>query len=192
MRVFLAVFPPAASQSLASHAIEALRGAGDGVSWVKQENLHYTLRFLGDIGEDGARRVSEAADEAATGLDAFDATLGGAGAFPRARGARVIWLGLSAGAEPFIALAKRVEASLARRGFEPEGKGFEPHLTLGRVRVPTRDWSDAFQAMPSFAKEPAARFLVNAISCVESTLSPKGSVYRIYHRAELGRPGPTS
>jgi 2'-5' RNA ligase len=185
MRVFLAVFPPAASQSLAGRAIEALRGPGDGVSWVRPDNLHYTLRFLGELGQDGARRVREAADEAVKGLEAFDVTLGGAGAFPRAKGARVIWLGLTSGAEPFVAMAKRLETALARRGFEPEGRGFAPHLTLGRVREAERDWTDTLAALPSLASEPASRNEVRAISCVESKLSPKGSIYRVWHRAEL-------
>lgn len=185
MRVFLAVFAPAASQRLAARAIESLRALGDGVSWVKPDNLHYTLRFLGELGKDGARRAGEAADEAVKGHAAFDVTLGTVGAFPRGRGARVIWLGLAEGAEPFVALAKRLESSLARRGFEPEARGFTPHLTLGRVREPAHDWTDALAATPSLAADPAARFTVNAISCVESTLSPKGSIYRVWHRAEL-------
>jgi len=185
MRVFLAVFPPVASQTLAARAIESLRAPGDGVSWVKPDNLHYTVRFLGELGKHGARRVQEAADEAVRGHQAFDVTLGDLGAFPRPRGARVIWLGLAIGAEPFVALAKRLETSLARRGFEPEGRGFAPHLTLGRVREPSRDWSETLAAQPSFASDPAARFTVNASSCVESTLSPKSSIYRVWHRAEL-------
>ncbi len=61
MRLFLAVFPGAAVQRAAHAAGEALRKPGDGVSWVKQENLHYTMRFLGDVGADGARRAAEAA-----------------------------------------------------------------------------------------------------------------------------------
>jgi 2'-5' RNA ligase len=187
MRVFLAVFPPHESQGLAARVIEAMRGPRDGVSWVKPDNLHYTLRFLGELGRDGARRAQEAADEAVQGVATFDVALGGAGAFPRARGARVIWLGLNEGAEPFVALAKRLESSLARRGFEPEERGFEPHLTLGRVREPVRDWTDTLAAVPSLAAEPAARFPVHAISCVESTLSPKGSIYHVWHRAQLGK-----
>jgi 2'-5' RNA ligase len=189
MRVFLAVFPPPATQALAARAIDALRRPGDGVSWVKPDNLHYTMRFLGELGEDGARRVGEAADEAARSLTAFEVTLGGAGGFPRARGARVIWLGLEQGAEPFVVLGKRLETALARRGFAPEGRAFTPHLTLGRVREPSRDWTDTLAALPPVATDPAASFTVDAIACVESTLSPKGSIYRVWRSAALGRQG---
>ena len=64
MRVFLAVFPPRSAQTLAARVTDALRRPGDGVSWVKPDNLHYTLRFIGEVGDDGARRVAEAAPQA--------------------------------------------------------------------------------------------------------------------------------
>ena len=94
MRIFLAVFPPPAAQQLAYDVIEMLRKPGDGVSWVKKENLHYTLKFLGEIGDDGLRRVSEAARTAAAAVPAFDAELGECGAFPHGAGAKVLWMQL--------------------------------------------------------------------------------------------------
>lgn len=189
MRLFLAVFPPRATQALAAGAIDALRRPGDGVSWVKPANLHYTLRFIGDVGADGARRVAEAAREAAGGLAPFDVVLGGPGAFPSPRGARVLWIGLSAGADPFRALAKRLEAALEKRGWERERQAFHPHLTIGRVRQPGRDWTEALASAPGLAGDPAACFRVGGIACVESTLSPQGSVYRVVEMAPLQAPG---
>ncbi|HKQ57087.1 MAG TPA: 2'-5' RNA ligase family protein, partial [Candidatus Eisenbacteria bacterium] len=66
MRIFLAVFPPAEAQDAAARLVERLRGDGDGVSWVKRDNLHYTLRFMGELGESGLERVTVAAREAAS------------------------------------------------------------------------------------------------------------------------------
>jgi len=96
VRLFLAVFPPPATRALALRTIDTLRRPNDGVSWVKEDNLHYTMRFIGEVGEDGARRVQEAADEAAAPVAAFDAALGELGAFPNPRKARVIWIGMAA------------------------------------------------------------------------------------------------
>lgn len=188
MRIFVAVFPPAESQALAAGLIDTLRRPADGVSWVKPDNLHYTFRFLGELGEDGARRVGEAVFEAAAAVPAFEAVLGAPGAFPSARAARVLWLGLSAGEEPFRALARRLEKTLARRGFAPEGHPFAPHLTLGRVRNPGHDWGLALSAAGSLAAFPAARFPVRALAVVESTLSPKGSIYRVRQEGVLPPP----
>ena len=139
MRLFLAVFPPPGVQRAAYAAIEALRRPGDGVSWVKPENLHYTMRFLGEVGEDGARRAADAATESAAKSRRFDAALGPLGAFPSARRARVIWVGMSEGAEALVALARDLDRALEKRGFGGADKPFSAHLTLGRVRDPHTD-----------------------------------------------------
>jgi len=184
MRLFLAVFPPAEVQHAAFGLVEALRRPGDGLSWVKPENLHYTLRFLGELGEDGARRAAEAATEAAAKSREFAAALGGLGAFPNPRRARVIWVGMSEGGEALVALAQDLDRALAKRGFGAPDKPFSPHLTLGHVREPHRDWTAAL-AEPRPA-DPASCFTVDRICVVESQLSPHGSIYTVRAEARLG------
>jgi 2'-5' RNA ligase len=184
MRLFIAVFPPADVQRAAAETIEAIRRPGDAVSWVKPDNLHYTMRFIGEVGEDGARRIAEAARQAAASRPAFDAVLGGAGAFPNPRHARVLWLGMTAGAAELVALAEALETALERRGFEPEGRRFSPHLTLGRVRDPQEDWTPRLAAAPSI-DAARARFRVDRLCVVESRLNPKGSIYTIREAAPL-------
>jgi 2'-5' RNA ligase len=187
MRLFFAVFPPPAVQQAAFALATALRRDGDAVSWVKRDNLHYTLRFMGELGESGARRAAEAAAEAAAGIAAFDAVLGGLGAFPNPRRARVLWAGLAAGAEPLQALAAALEAALRRRGFDRADQRFTAHLTIGRVRDPRADWTERLSAVP--APDPAlARFRVDRLLLMESKLSPKGSTYTV--RAEGVLPPP--
>ncbi len=184
MRLFLAVFPPEPVQRAAHAAIEALRRPGDGVSWVKRENLHYTMRFLGEVGEDGARRAAEAAAEAAAASRAFAATLGSLGAFPDARRARVLWVGMSEGGPALEALARDLERALAARGFGKADHRFSAHLTLGRVRTPGPDWTAKLAAV-SVAGE-AASFTVDRLCVVESKLDPRGSIYTVRAEARLG------
>jgi len=184
VRIFLAVFPPRATQALAASAIDKLRRPGDGVSWVKKENLHYTLRFIGEVGADVAGRIGEAAREAAAAHAAFGVALGPPGAFPSARRARVIWLGLVRGTEPFAQLAASLESVLVRRGFEPEEREFSAHLTLGRVRERGRDWTADLVAASS-PDGAAARFAVESIAVVESKLSGGGSIYTVLEEAKL-------
>lgn len=181
LRLFLAVFPSPEAQAAVARACEALRSPGDGVSWVKRENLHYTLRFLGEMGEDGARRAGEAAREAAADHPAFGAALGAFGCFPVASRARVVWVGLAEGDAPLRALAASLEAALQRRGFSLADKPFASHLTVGRVRVPA-DWSAKLAA----AKAPEARFAVDRVRLMKSTLSPRGSLYEVVREARLG------
>ncbi len=185
MRIFLAVFPPPAVQAAVHTAAESLRRPGDGVSWVKRENLHYTLRFLGELGADGARRVQEAASEAAATGRPFAAALGSLGAFPNPRRARVLWAGMTAGAEPLTALARALDSALARRGFEAPDHPFSAHLTIGRVREPRADWSEPLAAVE--VDPAAARFTVDRLCVVESKLSPRGSTYTVVHEAPLAR-----
>ena len=182
MRIFLAVFPSPDAQEAAARVIERLRKPGDGVSWVKRENLHYTVRFLGELGESGLARVSEAAREAVAGQRRFEAALGATGAFPNARRARVLWLGLSEGAEALADVAHAVEQALRRHGFERADRGFTSHLTLGRVRERDQDWSERLAGVSA---DPSPRFPVDRVTVVQSTLSPKGSIYQVRAEAML-------
>ena len=187
LRIFLAVFPSPAAQQTAATAIEALRQPGDMVSWVKPDNLHYTVRFLGDLGEDGARRAAEAAIEAIEDHTAFGARLGAPGAFPNPRKARVLWIGLAEGGERLVALARSVEAALERRGFEKERRRFEAHLTIGRVREVGGDWTGPLERAAAVLAEAgeAGRFRVDRVVTVHSQLSPKGSIYTVRAEARL-------
>jgi len=192
VRLFLAVFPPPAAREAAHAAGQALRRAGQAaasVSWVKAENLHYTLRFLGEVGEDGARRAAEAATAAAAAVPAFDARLGGLGAFPNPPRARVLWIGLSEGAEALTALAQALDRALKPRGFGAPDHPFSPHLTLGRVRDAGGNWSEALGLTPA-PEGTHARFAVDRLCVVESTLSPRGSIYTVRVEAPLPRRAP--
>jgi 2'-5' RNA ligase len=182
MRIFLAVFPSAEAQRAVHAAAEVLKRPGDGVSWVKRENLHYTLRFMGDLGADGLSRVTEAAEEAAKSGAPFAAALGALGAFPGARRARVLWVGMTEGDERLTAVARALEAALARRGFDRADHPFSAHLTIGRVREPRADWTERLAAV---RVEPAPRFTVDRLCVVESRLSPHGSTYTVVHEARL-------
>ncbi len=181
MRLFLAVFPSPPAQRAAHAAGASLARPGDGVSGVKLDNLHYTMRFLGEVGADGARRATEAATEAAAAERRFEAALGALGAVPDARRARVLWLGLAEGGEALVRLARALERSLRSRGFEPADKPFTAHLTLGRVRTPGTDWT---AKLAGVTPEPV-RFAVDRLRVVESELSPQGSRYTVRHEAPL-------
>jgi len=183
MRLFFAIVPPPVVQRAAFAVIRSLREDGDGVAWVKEENLHFTLRFLGEVGDSALGDVARAAREAVAGHAAFDAALGAVGAFPSPRRARVLWLGLAEGAEPMTALAASLADALGRIGFAKEERPFSSHLTIGRLREPQGDWTER---LPAAAPEPAAvAFRVDRIALVRSQLSRGGSVYTVMDEAVL-------
>ena len=181
MRLFIAVFPPPATQTAAWRAAEPLRtGRGDPVSWVKPDNLHYTMRFLGEVEDAQAPRAAEAMREAAAAHARFGAALGGFGAFPTARKARVLWIGMLQGAEAMRLLATSLENALKKQRFERADQPFEPHLTLGRVRMPG-DWTTRLIDAPAVE----ARFQVDKMVLVKSLLGGGGSRYELIGEASL-------
>ena len=152
----------------------------DAVAWVRKGNLHYTMRFLGEVDEAGAERAATAMREAAASRPRFGAALGGFGAFPSAKHARVLWIGMLQGAEPMRLLASTLDESLVRHGFEAAEESFEPHLTVGRIRAPG-DWTARLIDAPTVE----ARFQVDRLKLVKSVLSPGGSRYETMEEAAL-------
>jgi 2'-5' RNA ligase len=123
---------------------------------------------------------------ATASVSPFTAALGAPGAFPASKKARVLWLGLSVGAEELVALARAVEGALERSGFGRAERPFAPHLTIGRVRAPGRDWGAVLAEAARADTRPPLEFPVRRVVVVHSTLSPKGSVYRVSAEAPLG------
>ena len=180
MRLFVAIFPPPDVQQAAHRAADPLRASRGAVAWVKHQNLHYTMRFLGEFDDAGAQRATAAMREAAASRPRFGAALGGFGAFPSAKRARVLWLGMLQGAEPMRLLASALEEALAKHGFDAAEQAFEPHLTVGRVRTPG-DWTARLIDAPTVE----ARFSVDRLRLVQSTLGGGGARYETVAEAEL-------
>ncbi len=179
MRAFVAVFPPPEVQTAAvAGAIETVRSlAGarpdDTLRWTKPENVHLTLKFLGEIREEILEDLCAVLEEVCARYVPFDAGLAGLGAFPSAQRARILWAGVSGvGSGRLRSLAADLDAALASLGFEREKRAYMPHLTLGRVRGRPLTFG-----LPSSA-EGDLGFRVQRVELMESTLTPIGAVYR--------------
>ena len=182
-RTFLGVFPPPGVVERVADALEQVRQAGDGVGWVKSANVHYTLRFLGDLEPAGVEAAVRAAQRAAAATKRFRIALGAPGVFPDARRPRVLWLGASEGAQALTGLARVLETALMTENFGRADKPFAPHLTLGRVR----DTADGAKVSARFLAGvfPRDGFEVGELVVVRSTLDPRGAVYEPIERAAL-------
>jgi RNA 2',3'-cyclic 3'-phosphodiesterase len=184
VRSFVAVLLPEAVRARVAEAAAELRERAESVAWVREENLHVTLRFLGSVDETTLGRVREALAEAAARLAPFRLALGGFGAFPSARAPRVLWVRLTAGAEPLVELHARLEVALARRGVPPEGREFHPHVTIGRVREP-RDVAEVGELLGGTGA-PLGESRVEAVHLMRSDLHPEGARYGVLAREALG------
>jgi 2'-5' RNA ligase len=184
-RTFVAVFPPAAVAEAIDAALQRVRRQGDGVSWVRAANVHYTLRFLGDLSASRVEAACRAAAAAVVGMPRFEVALGAPGAFPDLRRPRVFWLGAAQGGEPLTLLARSLAVALEREGFAADDKPFVPHLTVGRVRESGARKAGESAARLAAEAFPQAAFPVGELVVVKSTLSPGGSRYEPLARCPL-------
>jgi 2'-5' RNA ligase len=179
VRAFVAVFPPLEVRKKALGAARNLP-LGDRVRWTRPENVHLTLKFLGDIREGIVDDLCAALREVCERHTPFDARLAGLGAFPSARRAQVLWTGVGVGSDRLRSLAAEIDGALAPLGFKRERRPYAPHLTLGRIRGRPSSLD-----LPLDAKEKL-EFRVRRVELTESTLTERGAVYRTVRAFGLG------
>ena len=132
IRAFLAVpLNDAMRARYAAHHAEALRRYPK-LRWVRPENVHVTLRFLGESSEETLERLRAVTQPALSRLKPFQLSLGAPGAFGPRPQPRTLWIGLEKGAEEMKALAGILEAIARNLGFEPDEKPWSPHITVAR------------------------------------------------------------
>lgn len=134
LRAFLAVDIVEGIRDRALQLMRSLADVGTGVKWVEPENLHITLKFLGDINDVQAWEVSQSLEPIVASQSRFNVTLKGLGAFPALNRPRSLWVGLIEGEAAVKALFDDVDAKLRELGYPSEQRRFHAHLTLGRVR----------------------------------------------------------
>lgn len=177
-RVFIAIELPSETRASVAAHVARLRAAVPGVraSWPRPENLHLTLKFLGEMTPAKAVALKDAASRAALHSQSFTLALSGTGAFPPSGNPRVLWLGIE---DPSGALLARLhwqlEEECAMAGFAREERRFHPHLTLARIRAPqgARRLAESHQQTGFERME----FTVSDILVLRSELSPGGSRY---------------
>jgi 2'-5' RNA ligase len=188
MRAFLGIGLPAGVRDTISSAIETVRGLRAPVSWVATENLHITLKFLGEMKPDQVRLVEETLRVVATGIPPFSLTAEGGGAFPGTRNPRVLWVAFLEPLELVRQLQQNMENALSGAGFPREDRPFNPHITVGRIRGPLPPaWGERFVKALSgrrFGVVPVSSFTL-----YESRPGPGGVVYTPRCELRLEDPG---
>jgi 2'-5' RNA ligase len=164
---------------------QQLARTGARVKWVEPQNLHVSLLFLGDLDERDILPVCRAVEEAASHEGPFPLRVSGVGAFPTPRRPKVVWAGVTDGADPLRRLYGRLEAKMLDLGvYRKEERGYTPHLTLGRVKGE----ADGFKLTPELPKLLAwdgGRTVVNEVVVFSSELRKDGPEYTVLARGEL-------
>lgn len=163
-------------------AIEPIKKDGTNVRWVSEENLHITLKFLGDSAPDIIPAVKSVLKQTAAKRQPVNVEVDGLGAFPNAARARVVWVGITKGAAELKALSRDIEKSLEHLGFEDENR-FKAHITLGRMKRPS-DGSLA-RAIDE-GTGCLGVFTASKIDLMKSDLGPAGARYESLASFALG------
>lgn len=188
IRSFIAVDLPDALNTALEEASHQLQEAlsGSPVRWVPVNNIHLTLKFLGDVSEKNIRVLQTIVQTEAANHKLFEISVGGFGMFPNAARPRVLWVGVEAPDE-LMSLQRRIDMETARLGYAPDQREFNPHLTFGRV---SRNASPAqVRKISDILKKHKIGFLgaarIETVTLFRSDLSPDGAVYSKISTASL-------
>jgi 2'-5' RNA ligase len=180
-RAFIAVCLDGRTRAAVAALVERLRPLSRAVAWVPSQNLHLTLKFLGEQSDGRLGEARVGIEEVAAARAPFTLTLHGLGAFPGMERPRILWVGVAEGALAIRALQSEVESALERRQFTPESRPWHPHLTIGRVFDPRRWRRDASPALRESiaraASMPFGTLEVSRVALMRSDLSPSGARY---------------
>ena len=155
-RLFIAVPVPPSALDACRALLDGVRvgPAARGARWVRTENLHLTLRFLGEVAPSRVPEIADAIAAAVGGRSPFEVVLAGAGAFPSVARPRSLWIGIDSGTSGLAGLVDALEGPLAALGWPSTGGPFRPHLTVGRTdAVPVAVGSATAGALMTAARD---------------------------------------
>ena len=188
LRAFIAIeIPPEIKKAIATSIANLHNGAGRAVRWVATENIHLTLKFLGEISPASVELLSQALQAECDQHAPFDITVSGLGCFPNSHRPRIIWIGLNIPPE-LNRLQHRLETATARMGYAIEDKPFSPHLTIGRIREQATpvELGNIHDALEKLQVGSLGTFTVQAVHLFKSDLKPAGPEYTCLFSARLG------
>ncbi len=173
MRLFVGIYLEAGLLKEVLHFINSVSKNYGFLKWTSSENLHFTLKFFGEVPSSRLADIKQALNQAASQNESFELQLGEAGCFPARGIPRVIWLGVTEGDRQLIKLANSINTACFGYGFLKEDRPFSPHLTIARVKNGSPDFKFFAPGIKFTGKSTVEKFLL-----IESQLYPTGPVYR--------------
>jgi 2'-5' RNA ligase len=175
-RLFVAIRPPASVRQL----LLAAMGGISGARWQSDDQLHLTLRFIGEVDRHMGEDIRAALG--AVHHPSFALTLNGIGCFDRRGFPDAVWAGV-APHEQVKALHRKVDAALLRVGVPPDERAFHPHITIARLSRSAGPIGNLLEEAGGLAS-PA--FTVDSFALFESDLTHEAAVYSVVERYPLG------
>jgi len=154
------------------------------IRWLRKENLHLTLKFLGNIAESQVEPITAALRHPLGLFSPCTISAKGLGVFPDFRRPKILWVGLTG--DQLVQLAAEIESALMPIGFTPENRAFTPHLTIGRWREGSRPVKNLRQEIDSLNDFEFGACAVRQIVLFQSVLKPEGASYSELKTIQLG------
>jgi RNA 2',3'-cyclic 3'-phosphodiesterase len=184
IRAFIAITPPTTLQQTVAEVRQVFQRLSLPWRWVTPEQIHLTLRFLGNVSEEAVPSLLQAIEQAAQGQTAFALRARALGCFPHPARPRVLWVGLDDPSQALERLNEHLTVALTPLGFPPENRPFHPHLTLARVQNMGRS-SQLFPMLQTYQDRDFGEFLVTQVHLVQSQLQRGGALHTILRSVTL-------
>ncbi len=186
MRTFIAIELPQEIKGSLSRLQGELKATGADVKWVAPQNIHLTLKFLGEVDDKKLEKIKEAIDGLAKETSKFQVCITTLGAFPKIDSPRVIWMGIEAGDKETKEIAAVLEERLAEISIPKEDRPFSSHITIGRTRsaLNRQKLVEELKNKTGLGGEKL-EFYAGKITLFKSTLTPKGPIYETLKEANL-------
>lgn len=182
MRLFVGIPLPQDVLEGLRPLLEDWRNNVGGVRYVEPENLHITLKFIGEVDVRRVERIAALLD--AVAFTPFTVRLEGMGAFPSVEHPRVVWVGIRDGFDRIVEISAEVDRLLSAEGVPRESRAFHPHVTIGRVKGQSRAVSEKIK---EYCGCSFGTFVVERFVLYRSTLTPDGPVYEELRSYGVGK-----
>jgi 2'-5' RNA ligase len=156
---------------------------GADVKLVEPENIHITIKFLGDTDEKNIDDIERLMKDSVQGIKPFSITLQGTGVFPNQKYIKVLWIGIKDNGT-IGTIAQMIDEKLSLLGYKKEKRDFSPHLTIGRVRT-ARNKEPLLRVIENHASEEFTNQNIHVILLKKSELTPKGPIYTTLREVPL-------
>jgi len=189
IRSFISIPITPAITAAARAIIKRLKPLDDSIRWVPLDNIHLTLKFLGDVDNVEIPQICSSIRRVTDTVSPFELHVKGAGGFPNLEKPRVLFAGVEDPTGRLVEMVARLEPELAELGFKPEPRDYRPHLTLGRIRGNSRRVGAALvDELNQWKEAPLGDMVVDEVHLMASFLDKGGPTYQVMDTIELPEP----
>lgn len=185
VRAFIAIELPSIIAKSLEEIQNNLKDTANKITWVKPDNIHLTMKFLGNIETDKAHAIEKILKNIVSQISIGKLSVKGVGAFPTINNPRVIWVGVEDD-KNLLNIYTQLEEGVASLGFKKEERPFKPHLTLGRIKF-LKDKKGLKERLEKLADIKFASFIVDSLILFKSELTPEGSLYTKLKEVKLAK-----